>query len=61
MMPVGFYHSRCAIDATITTQLLTCRFKNIVNTPKPLLYLAIEGLLISFNRLRERLSKCKEV
>jgi pimeloyl-ACP methyl ester carboxylesterase len=59
-MPICFMESRCVIDAVITTQLLTCRFKNILTLPKPLLYCAIEALLIAFNRLREKLHKCRQ-
>ena len=55
-LPICFTKAKCAIDASITSQFLACRFKNILTAPKALLYRAIERLLISFNRLRERLS-----
>jgi hypothetical protein len=59
-MPICFPLARCAVDAVITTQFLACRFKNIFTAPKALLYSAVEGLLISFNRLREKLNRDKE-
>jgi hypothetical protein len=55
-LPLCFRRVRCAIDATITSQFLSCRFRNILAAPKTLLYSAVERLLISFNRLRERLT-----
>jgi len=55
-VPLYFSKSRCAADATVDTQLLACRGKDISCAPKSPLYSAISSLMISYNRLREKMN-----
>lgn len=49
----------CALDVTVQTQMLKYRIRQIGFAPKVCLSTAVEQLLVSYNKLKSRISHRK--